>query len=101
MDDLLAAQTLELLNSPPPPTPHPTPPLPLHSPTPTPPLNPRRPAEAVQSIICREFGRSSLLVHNGIDCQRFRPGLRDEAALAAPTRVLGPPASQVRRAGGF
>lgn len=55
-----------------------------------------RAAEAVQSIICREFGRSSLLVHNGIDCGRFRPGPRDAAALAAHTKLLGPPNGQVR-----
>ncbi|KAL4448235.1 hypothetical protein ABPG75_005454 [Micractinium tetrahymenae] len=57
-------------------------------------------SEAVQSIICREFGRSSLLVHNGIDCQRFRPGPRDAVALASPARVLGPPSGQVAQPGG-
>lgn len=46
-------------------------------------------SEAVQSIICREFGRSCLLVHNGVNCQHFRPGPLESARLAAPSRVLG------------
>lgn len=46
------------------------------------------PAEAVQTIIGREFGRSCMLVHNGVDCQRFQPGPPAGEVLAAPTKVL-------------
>ncbi|GAB4817162.1 hypothetical protein N2152v2_004208 [Parachlorella kessleri] len=42
-------------------------------------------SEAVQSILSQEFGRTSLLIHNGIDCQRFRPGQRSQLE---PTTVL-------------
>ena len=63
-------------------------------------LLPRRPAlpcaaEAVQSIICKEFGRACMLVHNGVDCARFEPGPPAADILAAPTKVLTSPAYQV------
>ncbi len=36
-------------------------------------------------VSVQEFGRTSLLIHNGIDCQRFRPGQRSQLE---PTTVL-------------
>ena len=46
-------------------------------------------AEGVHRILSTEFARSSLLIHNGVDCQRFCPGPR---TTAAPSRVLLPEA---------
>jgi glycosyltransferase involved in cell wall biosynthesis len=37
-------------------------------------------SSAVQDILQQEFGRSSLLIPNGIDCERFRPGPWQPAA---------------------
>ncbi|PSC70858.1 glycosyl transferase group 1 [Micractinium conductrix] len=51
-------------------------------------------SEAVQTIISKEFARSCLLVHNGVDSQSFCPGPRDDALLAAPARHLAPAGTQ-------
>ncbi|CAL8468850.1 g8391 [Coccomyxa elongata] len=45
-------------------------------------------SEAVRTILQRQFGRSSLLIPNGVDCDRFFPG---PPAAAAPTAVLASP----------
>ena len=48
-------------------------------------LPPCPPAEGVHRILSSEFARSSLLIHKGVDCQRFCPGPR---STAAPSKVL-------------
>lgn len=40
---------------------------------------------AVQDILSQEFGRSSVLIPNGIDCNRFSPGPRNAPL---PTRAV-------------
>ena len=52
-------------------------------------------AETVQRVLSQEFRRSCLLIHNGVDCERFCPGPREAAALAAPSKVLLPADCQV------
>ncbi|PRW45111.1 glycosyl transferase group 1 [Chlorella sorokiniana] len=42
-------------------------------------------SEGVHRILSSEFARSSLLIHNGVDCQRFCPGPR---STAVPSKVL-------------
>ncbi|KAI3426406.1 hypothetical protein D9Q98_008776 [Chlorella vulgaris] len=59
-------------------------------------------SEAVQTILGQEFGRTSMLVHNSVDCTRFTPGPLAAAALAQPCMVLcsrafQPPADGERR----
>ena len=45
-------------------------------------------SEAVQNILSSEFGRTPLLIPNGVDCERFFPGprtaLRPDMVLSAP-----------------
>ena len=45
-------------------------------------------SEAVQNILSSEFGRTPLLIPNGVDCERFFPGarsgLRPDLVLSAP-----------------
>lgn len=51
-------------------------------------------SEAVRAILQRQFGRASLLIPNGVDCDRFFPGA---PANAAPSAVLSSPSKgQVR-----
>lgn len=48
-------------------------------------------SEAVQSILAHQFGRSSLLIPNGVDCDRFFPGpatdVLPSAILSSPTKA--------------
>lgn len=48
-------------------------------------------SEAVQSILAQQFGRSSLLISNGVDCDRFFPGppsdVLPSAILSSPTKT--------------
>ena len=45
-------------------------------------------SEAVQNILSSEFGRTPLLIPNGVNCERFFPGprtaLRPDMVLSAP-----------------
>lgn len=51
-------------------------------------------SEAVRAILQSQFGRSSLLIPNGVDCDRFFPG---PPAAMPPTAILTPPSKgQVR-----
>ena len=45
-------------------------------------------SDAVQSILAQQFGRSSLLIPNGVDCDRFFPGPPTDVA---PTAILSSP----------
>lgn len=45
-------------------------------------------SEAVQAILARQFGRSSLLIPNGVDCDRFFPGPPSDAL---PSAILSSP----------
>ena len=47
---------------------------------------------AVASILSSEFGRSSLVIPNGVDCNRFFPGPRQAFV---PTSILTSSPSQV------
>ncbi|CAL5221708.1 g3949 [Coccomyxa viridis] len=48
-------------------------------------------SDAVQSILAQQFGRSSLLIPNGVDCDRFFPGppsdVLPSAILSSPTKT--------------
>ena len=48
-------------------------------------------SDAVQSILAQQFGRSSLLIPNGVDCDRFFPGpptdVAPTATLSSPTKA--------------
>jgi hypothetical protein len=44
-------------------------------------------SEAVRGILAQQFGRSPLLIPNGVDCDRFFPG---PPARVRPTAVLSP-----------
>ena len=48
-------------------------------------------SEAVQSILAQQFGRSSLLIPNGVDCDRFFPGpptdVLPTAIFSSPTKA--------------
>jgi hypothetical protein len=52
-------------------------------------------SEAVQAILVQQFGRSSLLIPNGVDCDRFFPG---PPADAQPTAILASPSKVEVRA---
>ena len=47
---------------------------------------------AVQSILSQEFGRTSTIIPNSVDCERFRPGPLSSHPYTA---VLTAPVSQV------
>ena len=44
-------------------------------------------SEAVRAILAQQFGRATLLVPNGVDCDRFFPG---PPAAVRPTALLAP-----------
>ena len=48
---------------------------------------------AVQRILSQEFGRTSIIIPNSVDCERFRPGPLSSHPYTA---VLMAPVSQVR-----
>lgn len=50
---------------------------------------------AVQSILSQEFGRTSTIIPNSVDCDRFRPGPLSSHCYTA---VLTAPVSEVSRA---
>lgn len=56
-------------------------------------------SEAVQSILTQQFGRSSLLIPNGVDCDRFFPGhptdVLPSAILSSPTKAQVKPMSNL------
>ena len=49
-------------------------------------------SEAVQSILTQQFGRTSTIIPNSVDCERFRPGPLSShpytAVLTAPAREV-------------
>lgn len=49
-------------------------------------------SEAVQSILAQEFGRTSTIIPNSVDCDRFRPG---PLSCHPYTAVLTAPANEV------
>lgn len=49
-------------------------------------------SEAVQSILAQQFGRTSTIIPNSVDCKRFRPGPLSSHPYTA---TLTAPASQV------
>lgn len=53
---------------------------------------------AVQSILSQEFGRTSTIIPNSVDCVRFRPGPLSSHPYTA---VLTAPVSQVRHTSTF
>ncbi len=59
-------------------------------------------SDAVQSILAQQFGRSSLLIPNGVDCDRFFPGppsdVLPSAILSSPTKTQVRPPVRVELA---
>ncbi|EIE22198.1 UDP-Glycosyltransferase/glycogen phosphorylase [Coccomyxa subellipsoidea C-169] len=53
-------------------------------------------SEAVRAILQRQFGRSSLLIPNGVDCDRFFPG---PPAAVPPTAALTSPSKGQEKRG--
>lgn len=57
-------------------------------------------SQAVQSIVAQEFGRTSTIIPNSVDCNKFRPGPLSchpySAVLTAPANECGEPRAGVQ-----